>query len=515
MIAPLPPSDPRRYQRWAVDERWMKQASGVYQDWLAGVRLAMVIGLVLAGLGAWALTAGAWWGIALGVLAFLGVVFVVLSLVAGRGEAREPFAAAGGPVLPGIVVGVADDKVTMLALADLSRTHAVPPSFAVAALEFSPGKRVRWQRGQRIACIGYGFDSSEPDRQTRFRAAPVSWASADADTRRLEALIEPAEWELLASLVPRAAKITGASGKIVHINPASLPPALRFPASRFGDPVIWDPAGNAHPVAREMNVPEAATRPAPPPADGNAFVGVGPVRRGGVASRHLYFEVDREHAKQYNELHRSDRRFMLAPALLGLLALGGAAWLATIGTVWSIVLACVLGLAGIGLAGLWLWLRSPNMVGDAATFFGRGLLNPAMIADVRPDGATVMVLAEMTRLPGAPIRYALVTRDVRALPGHRPVVGERVPVTCSFSIHRRQAQSRVGYWDELNPVPLAWGTPDQNVLRSGIAAIPEIEWEFLARNLPRHRLVSAAPSRLVLLGHAELPGQLREPASPA
>jgi hypothetical protein len=162
--------------------------------------------------------------------------------------------------------------------------------------------------------------------------------------------------------------------------------------------------------------------------------------------------------------------------------------------------------------GWWLRMRNPKYIGGPTDSFKRGLLNPAMIVDVRPGGATLMVLAEMTAGPGAPIRYALSTKDVRRLLGHRLIVGERVPVTCYFGRYGRRPRSREGYWDTVEQVPLAWGTPDQEVLRAAVAAIEAEEWNFLASNLDRHRLVSAAPDRIILLTHEELPKTLRAPA---
>lgn len=209
--------------------------------------------------------------------------------------------------------------------------------------------------------------------------------------------------------------------------------------------------------------------------------------------REFDFAIDKEHANRYNELV-SDRRRSQVSALILTLILGAGTYFAYMRNAnWTlIIIMCVLtAIAGVMIVAI------PVMVGSIEKSFRNGGLVPALIAESRENGLTLLALIDVARdKDGEPV-WALAARDVRAVPGARRNVREKVP--CISVTGSRRLFGRRKYWDLATPMPIAWGTPDRAVLREARKSIPNEEWTRLEELLPRLDEVRRTSNDLLLL----------------
>ncbi|MFB9904890.1 DUF3239 domain-containing protein [Allokutzneria oryzae] len=490
----LPATHPQRYQQWEVDDAHLRNASGHYAQWKAGLSRGLWAGVPVLALSVWALT-GPWWAVALGAVGALVVLGGLVLILAGRKQPWRPY--RGGQVVPGVVLEVGKDgRAALLVMAEMSRSPTTVPRFALRLVQLPGG--AMWSPGERIPCVAFDLSGKNSAYWSNFDAAPVSWATADKHVlREVGTSIDAAEWVLLGDLARSASQLKGKDRPMV-LPADKLPTELRYPRQRFGVELAWDERGQPHISPQAVPVFPQITSPAPPPRPD-----------GKLADRRLDFEPDRGHARKFNEIYRrGDRPWLLTVAAGGALLVAAGVWFVLDGQWWDYVFAAAtFGLAALG--GLFL-LRARRTNGSPHQYFRRGTLNPGMIAHIDSKGAaTVLVLADVTTTRGVPRRFALHTLRAENLPGHKLAVGEKVPVTCGFASTPDHPWARMGYWDFVVAVPVAWGTPDTATIERGIEEIDETEWAYLAHNLERARIVSGTTDHTILLTHEELPHRLR------
>jgi len=167
---------------------------------------------------------------------------------------------------------------------------------------------------------------------------------------------------------------------------------------------------------------------------------------------------------------------------------------------WSYLLAVASALGTI--IALWVALRAPRR-SSIEHLYAAGELVPAVVSHIRPRAVVLLALVDVAG-PAAPgPRYALVTRRVRALPGHEKRPGERVPaVAVRIDTAPRQVGER---WQSVNAMPIAWGTTDAAVIERARAAITEAEWRLLADNLALAEKVRRTTAKRLLLDPRQLP----------
>lgn len=221
--------------------------------------------------------------------------------------------------------------------------------------------------------------------------------------------------------------------------------------------------------------------------------------------RRFEFPVDLAHAKAVNETLAEVRRLRMSAIIFGLLLAGGAVWLILLARSWSYVLGAVLALAAV--TALWVAVWAPRKVGSAQQLYDKSGLVPAIISETRPRGSTILALIDISKPKSGTVQYALVVRDVGALPGHRVRVGERIP--CVSVLTDRSTHSDSAMWQMVSPMPIAWGTRDATVLRDAAAAISDVEWKFLEDKLSLAEEASTSANRHLLLDPADLPEELR------
>ena len=222
--------------------------------------------------------------------------------------------------------------------------------------------------------------------------------------------------------------------------------------------------------------------------------------------RHFEFAVDHGHAKAVNETLGDVRRLRVSSIVVGLLFAAGAVWLYLRHSPWSYILAAVLAVAAV--MSWWVSVWAPRKVGSIEDLYRRGPLVPAMVSETRPRGATILALIDIAKPETAVPHYALVVRNVRALPGHTLTEGERVPSVAVLG--DRNPASTAETWQLVSPMPIAWGTRDRGVLRRAVDAVDPVEWQLLRRNLGVSEKVRGAENERMLIDPHDLPAELLE-----
>ncbi|WP_245718093.1 DUF3239 domain-containing protein [Nocardia miyunensis] len=219
--------------------------------------------------------------------------------------------------------------------------------------------------------------------------------------------------------------------------------------------------------------------------------------------RGLQFVVDREHARAVNEVVADTRRLRFlaftATVVLGL----GTAGLIWLNHPYSFLLAVAFALGTVTSLFVALW--SPHRA-RIEKLYAEGELVPAIVSDRQPRGALLLALVNVAKSDAAP-RYALITRTVRSLPGHRSWPGERIP---SVTVRADRAPLSVGgLRQSIGAMPIAWGTRDPEVIERAREAISEAEWKLLADNRSLAEKVRTADFGRLLLDPHQLPEELR------
>ncbi|MFI5715403.1 DUF3239 domain-containing protein [Nocardia sp. NPDC051750] len=216
--------------------------------------------------------------------------------------------------------------------------------------------------------------------------------------------------------------------------------------------------------------------------------------------RSFEFAVDRRHAQAVNEVVAGRRRVRLAAVVAMLLGAAATAYLVWLGRAWSYPLAVACAL--VAATALWVALWAPRRTA-IARLYAEGELVPAVVSGTHSRGAVLLALVNVARRDTGEFRYALVTKNVRGLPGHRLSAGERVP---AIAVRGDRTARAIGErWLPVDAMPIAWGTPDIAVIERARAAIAEIEWRLLADNLALAERVQRSATKRLLLDPGQLP----------
>ncbi|MEU7630890.1 DUF3239 domain-containing protein [Nocardia sp. NPDC049220] len=219
--------------------------------------------------------------------------------------------------------------------------------------------------------------------------------------------------------------------------------------------------------------------------------------------RRFEFPLDREHAHAVNEVFADLRRLRVMAIAAAVVAATGAAYLIWLNHPWAYLLAVAFALGAATALWVALWTPRHSAIDKLYT---DGELVPAVISETSPTGVLLLALVDISAPEATSPRYALVTRKVRAVPGHQAEVGERVPsVAVRTDWAPRQAGER---WQSVSAMPIAWGTTDGSVIDRARAAIGEGEWRLLTDNLALAAKVRRTATKRLLLDPDQLPGDL-------
>ncbi len=190
------------------------------------------------------------------------------------------------------------------------------------------------------------------------------------------------------------------------------------------------------------------------------------------------FDVNEEHAKKNNELLKDTKRLQISAFLFGLILLA-------IGFGLKLYFGGTLGILVIGTFGIMalisfiLIIVIPKQVGNAQSLYRNYELCPAIIAQVNSRDMTLLALVNLNSNPELEPRWGLATRTVTRIEGHERREGERVP---AVAITGRRSVKSQEKWDEISPMPIAWGTPNTEIIKAAGQAIPQEQWDLLENN---------------------------------
>lgn len=212
----------------------------------------------------------------------------------------------------------------------------------------------------------------------------------------------------------------------------------------------------------------------------------------------FHFDVDEEFAKKHNEMLRDTRKVTISGISLFVICVVAAVLLWTLtpdNSAWGWF--GVIGLVPFGIVMLIVGLMVPRSVGGAQELYDRYPLAPAVIAEVNPRDVVLMALVNINVDETLPPKYAAALRTVSSIPGiDEPKVGTKVP---SVAVGGRRTTRDMDHWQEVTPMPIAWATPDRNVVKQARAAIPQEQWHELDKARAKLDDVKATPMNLLPL----------------
>ncbi|GAB3077206.1 DUF3239 domain-containing protein [Corynebacterium aquatimens] len=215
-------------------------------------------------------------------------------------------------------------------------------------------------------------------------------------------------------------------------------------------------------------------------------------------SPQFHFDVDESFAKQHNEMLRDTRKVIISGISLFIICVGAALamWFVmdpanpwrTIGTI---------ALGSFGVLMLIVAFLVPRSVGTAQELYDRYPLVPAIVAEVNPRDVVLMALVNVNANPDMPPTYGAALRTVTQIPGmDKPALGTKVP---AVAVGGRRTSRDADHWQEVTPMPIAWATPDQEVINEAKRAIPQDQWQKLEKARSRYDEVKATTYNLLVL----------------
>lgn len=203
------------------------------------------------------------------------------------------------------------------------------------------------------------------------------------------------------------------------------------------------------------------------------------------------FDVDESFAKSNNELLRDSNRLRVSGLIFGLILViaGTAVWWRFS---WGITLG--LGLILFGIVVAIVGVAAASKVGTAQSLYDSYPLAPAVIAEVNERDMVLMALVNTNVDPSLPPRWGACLRTVSAIPGVQRTVGTKVPVA---AVSGQRSSSDKEHWQQISPMPIAWGTPDAETVTIARKSIPQDQWQRLER--ARKRLSDVKATRYDLL----------------
>lgn len=206
------------------------------------------------------------------------------------------------------------------------------------------------------------------------------------------------------------------------------------------------------------------------------------------------FDVDEAWAKKYNELLRDTRRLKLSAAAFAavLCAIGVGLYFYLGGGAAGTITALVFAATGVAML-VTGWIAATK-VGTATDLYRTYPLAPAIVVESNARDIVIMALVNISTDPTTS-RPALATRTITQLPGHHGTPGEKIPVT-AVSGRRKPGTTT---WEEITPMPIAWGTPDEDIITAARTAIPDTHWAILTHHRDRAAEVNRTKYRTLPL----------------
>lgn len=209
------------------------------------------------------------------------------------------------------------------------------------------------------------------------------------------------------------------------------------------------------------------------------------------------FEVDEAFAKKHNELLRDSSRLRKSGLAFGVLLIiaGVFAFLAISNGAWAYTLGA--GLVIMGVLFAIIGMIASRTVGTAQQLYDSYPLAPAVIAETTDQEMYLLALVNTNVDPSADPRWGAALRRVNQIPGIPDrTVGTKVPVAAIAGHHTNSDRH---HWQQISPMPIAWGTPDKEVVDLARKSIPADQWQRLERARKRLSDVKATKYDLLVL----------------
>ena len=209
------------------------------------------------------------------------------------------------------------------------------------------------------------------------------------------------------------------------------------------------------------------------------------------------FNAEEGYARKHNEFFRDAKRAQISAALLALILV------IIIGVVFAIKGVVLISIAAAIILGVFALLSLalipvlPKKMGTPQEYYDAYHLVPAVIAEVNARDIFLLAYVDAAAEPEARgTQPALAGRVVTSVPGVRREVGARVP---SMAVLGNRSFRSQHTYEEISPMPVAWGTSDQEVWRKAEQAIPERDWKKIEKGIDRLAEVKRTKRNLLLL----------------
>ncbi|WPJ92491.1 DUF3239 domain-containing protein [Corynebacterium sp. UMB2355A] len=209
------------------------------------------------------------------------------------------------------------------------------------------------------------------------------------------------------------------------------------------------------------------------------------------------FNVDEEYAKEHNELIRNTKNLVTSSIALFVVCLiaGVIVWFLVDPTSpWRLLGS--LSLIFFGTIMLIVGLAIPRAVPRTQAIYDANPLSPAVITDDKGTTVTLTALVNTVVDQQSPAEWALTSTVVQRIPGVTPKVGAAVP--CVAVGGQRTSRDKA-HWATITPMPIAWGTPSEEVIKQATDYIPDNQWRALKQAIRDEDLVKKSRNELIAL----------------
>lgn len=217
-----------------------------------------------------------------------------------------------------------------------------------------------------------------------------------------------------------------------------------------------------------------------------------------MSDMHVFrFDVDEAYAKQTNEMLRNTQSLVVSGVALFIISLiaGVLIWVfVDPASPWRLLGS--LGLILFGIMMLVVAVLIPRSVGQAQTLYDSHPLAPALISENAGTTITLTALVNTNVDPQLPPRWAITSQVAKPLPNTHNTTGTKVPVA---AVGAQRSTHDKEHWRTITPMPIAWGTPDADVITTARKAIPPHQWQTLERVCKDKELVEASKNALTAL----------------
>lgn len=192
------------------------------------------------------------------------------------------------------------------------------------------------------------------------------------------------------------------------------------------------------------------------------------------------FTVDEKFARQHNEVISDSRYFRAGGIVLGIILILIGLWVYFFPAEmlpWGMMVLIMTIVLGLAFMAIGINVGKHNKAQD---LYDRYPLVPAVIAGKQHKKYILLALVNKNVDPDLAPKWALAARLINSIPGEDELkIGTKVP---SAAVLGRRTSRDKEHWQEIIPMPIAWGTPDEETLKIARKSIPHEYWVKLDKN---------------------------------